>query len=205
MSAARDDAQDDGYEWPRPPVDGWTADDLDRLPDLPPHTELIDGVLVFMSAQANFHMFVLRALENGLVACAPQGLLVIREMTIRLERRTRLEPDLMVVPEDSYLSTAQTCYQPEDLLLAVEITSPESQERDRDVKPMKYARAGIPHFWRVENVNEAPVVYVYELDPASRSYAVTGIHHKQLKLDRPFDVDIDLTCFPKAGSASVRR
>lgn len=31
------------YRWPIPPTEGWTADDLDRIPGLPPHTELIDG------------------------------------------------------------------------------------------------------------------------------------------------------------------
>lgn len=33
--------------WPTPPTGGWTADDLDRIPNLPPHTELIDASLVF--------------------------------------------------------------------------------------------------------------------------------------------------------------
>ncbi|MGV9313067.1 Uma2 family endonuclease [Streptomyces sp. NPDC003691] len=196
MSAARDDAQDDGYPrytWPRPPVGGWSADDLDTLPDLPPHTELIDGSLVLMSPQADFHMAALRLLERGLVVCAPADLFVVREMTVRLDRRNRPEPDLMVVPRATRKNRRQTWYAPEHLLLAVEITSPDSEQRDREVKPLKYARAGIPHYWRVECVNDAPVVYVYELDPASLTYVVTGIHHKQLKLDRPFDIDIDLT------------
>ncbi|MFJ5729931.1 hypothetical protein ACIQC2_17880 [Streptomyces paradoxus] len=41
--------------WPTSPEGGWTADDLDRLPNLPPHTELIDGSLVFVSPQTVFH------------------------------------------------------------------------------------------------------------------------------------------------------
>ena len=41
--------------WPIPPEGGWTSDDLDRLPNLPPHTELIDGSLVFVSPQTLFH------------------------------------------------------------------------------------------------------------------------------------------------------
>lgn len=32
--------------WPVPPQDGYTVDDLFTLPDLPPHTELLDGSLV---------------------------------------------------------------------------------------------------------------------------------------------------------------
>jgi hypothetical protein len=37
------------------------------------------------------------------------------------------------------------------------------------------------------------VVYVYELDETTMVYAVTGIHHDQLKISVPFDIDIDLT------------
>jgi Uma2 family endonuclease len=76
----------------------------------------------------------------------------------------------------------------------VEVVSTESTERDRATKPLKYARAGIQHVWRVEQGQDGlPVVYVYELDPASRGYAVAGIHHNRLKLTVPFDIDIDLT------------
>jgi hypothetical protein len=44
-----------GRRWPVPPRDGYTVDDLFTLPDLPPHTELIDGSLVFVSPQRDFH------------------------------------------------------------------------------------------------------------------------------------------------------
>ncbi len=80
-----------------------------------------------------------------------------------------------------------------DVLPAVEVVSRESQERDRDTKPRKYAAAGIPHFWRVESDDEGrPVAYVHELDPATRAYGLTGSYHKQLTADRPFPVEIDL-------------
>jgi hypothetical protein len=45
----------------------------------------------------------------------------------------------------------------------------------------------------VENTKGRPTVYVYELDPATKAYALTGIHHDLLKLTVPFDVDIDPT------------
>ncbi|GAA4608724.1 hypothetical protein GCM10023195_34480 [Actinoallomurus liliacearum] len=56
-----------------------------------------------------------------------------------------------------------------------------------------YAEAGIPHFWRVEDTDERVTVCVYELDVATKAYALTGIHHDRLKLTVPFDIDIDLT------------
>jgi hypothetical protein len=61
------------------------------------------------------------------------------------------------------------------------------------VKPRKYATAGIPHYWRVEQNDGLPVVYVYELDPVTKSYVPMGIFHNRLKPTVPFPVDIDLT------------
>lgn len=201
MSAVSDDELDGRlddepeYRWPIPPPEGWTADDLDRIPDLPPHTELIDGSLVFMSPQTRFHTRTMRLLDNALLAQAPDHLDVDREMTIKLDTRNRPEPDIVVFPADAVTGSDQTWYKPEDVLLAVEVVSADSRDRDREVKPRKYAAAGVPHFWRVEKDGhtELPVVYVYELDPATKSYALTGIFHDRLKLTVPFDIEIDLT------------
>lgn len=73
------------------------------------------------------------------------------------------------------------------------MVSPASEVRDRKRKPTLYAEAGIPHFWRIEKAGALPVVYVYELDPATGAYIGTGVHHHRLKLTVPFDIDIDLT------------
>jgi Uma2 family endonuclease len=79
-------------------------------------------------------------------------------------------------------------------MLAVEVVSPDSRERDRKRKPHLYAEAEIKHFWLVEDTGGGKMaVYVYELDPIARSYTLTGIHHDTLKLHAPFDIDIDLT------------
>ncbi|MFE9093682.1 Uma2 family endonuclease [Streptomyces sp. NPDC007264] len=193
MSAAAEDEWEGPYAYPMPPPGGWTADDLDRIPGLPPHTELIDGGLFFMSPQTDFHMATLRLLENALAGAAPDTLYVVREMTTKLGKRDRPEPDLMVVPYSARTGSRQTWYDPKDVILAVEVVSEDSEQRDREVKPRKYAGARIRHFWRVEENGGLPVVYVYELDPATNSYAVTGIHHHRLELTEPFPVDIDLT------------
>ncbi len=138
------------YRWPVPPEGGWTADDLDRIPGLPPHTELIDGSLVFMSPQTAFHGRAMRLLENALLDQAPADLDVLREMTIRLDERNRPEPDVLVFPAEANTGPRQTWFRPEDVVLAVEVVSDDSVQRDREVKPRKYAAAGVRHFWRVE-------------------------------------------------------
>ena len=181
------------YQWPIPPQGGFTAADLDRIPDLPPHTELIDGSLIFVSPQQLFHMRVISLLENNLRRLAPKDLRTRREMTVTIGDRQRPEPDVLVVHEDADIDPEMTSYSPDGVVLVVEVVSPDSQERDRERKPQLYARAGIQHFWRVENNGGNPVVYVYELDPATMTYALTGIHHDRLKLTVPFDIEIDLT------------
>jgi Uma2 family endonuclease len=180
-------------EWLLPPERGFMAEDLDRLPALPPHTELIDGSLVFVSPQASFHSLVLDLLVNALRRTVPEHLRVRREMSVILGEQQRPEPDLIVLNADAISGLKETAYQGNDVVLAVEVVSPDSKLRDRGRKPQLYAEAGIAHFWRIELDSGRPTVYVYELDPATRAYTATGIHHERLKLTVPFDIDIDLT------------
>lgn len=183
------------HRWPVPPQDGYTVDDLFTLPDLPPHTELIDGSLVFVSPQRRFHAKMISLLENGLRGTAPPEMKVEREMTVLLDSRNGPEPDVSVVRADAATGLEQTRFQAADVLLAVEVVSPDSEVRDQDVKPRKYATAGIPNFWLVDltGSDHHPVVRVYELDPVSKTYALSGIHHDRLKTAVPFTVDMDIT------------
>lgn len=179
-------------DWLIPPSRGFRAEDLDTLPDLPPHTELIDGSLVLVSPQMGFHSVVMDLLTIGLRHVIPAHYRVRREMTVTLGPRQRPEPDIMVVDAEA-VDNRQSTFPADAVALAVEVVSQESMERDRHRKPQLYAQAGIPHFWRVENNDNAPVVYVYELDPAKACYVPTGIHHDRLKVEFPYPVDIDLT------------
>ncbi len=181
--------------WPVPPQDGWTVDDLFALPDLPPHTELIDGSLVFVSPQRDFHSTVIDLLVGALRNTLPSELRVRREMTIVLDARNAPEPDLSVVRAEAISGPDQTRYEAADVLLAVEVVSPDSESRDRTTKPHKYAAAGIPHFWRVERNGDTthPVVHTYTLDPLTKAYVHTGMHRDQLKVNEPYDITVDLT------------
>ncbi|MCZ4120004.1 Uma2 family endonuclease [Streptomyces sp. H39-S7] len=179
-------------DWMLPPrPEGWFAEDLDHLPDAPRHTELIDGALVFMmSPQRSWHGRLVTALTVALTAQAPDGSEVDREMTIRLDARNRPEPDLVVtnVP----YNPDRTWYAPDDVQLVIEVVSPESAHRDRTVKLRKYAEAGIPHYWCIEDEDGAPVVHVYELDEPTRSYAPAGIFRASLRRPVPFEISLDL-------------
>ncbi|MGW7461965.1 Uma2 family endonuclease [Streptomyces sp. NPDC054797] len=181
------------HSWPIPPPGGWTADDLDTLPNLPPHTELIDGSLIFVSPQTRFHMRAVNFFTWQLMDQQPAGLEVFREFTIDIDRHNRPEPDVIVVDESAVGDLDQTRLPAQSVRLAIEVVSPESVGRDRGVKPVKYAEAGILHFWRVENKDGRAVVYVFEREPSTGAYTSTGIFHDRLKVSVPFPIDLDLT------------
>lgn len=199
--AARPEPELDGAVLlPMPPQDGFTADDLDRIPDLPPHTELIDGSLVLVSPQKRFHMRMLRLLEFQMVPQAPEELEVEREMTVVLGERQRPEPDLMLVRSEASVDLDGTSVPAKDVFLAVEVASPESSIRDRERKPQIYAQAGIPHFWLVEQSDNGAVVRVYEIDPVNGGYTNVAVQRKRLQVDAPCTFDIDLTSFDGRAS-----
>jgi Uma2 family endonuclease len=192
--------------WPYAPADGWTAADLDRLPnpdgpygelDVLKHIELIDGDLIVTGPQTEFHRRVVQRLCDDLARQAPAELTATREMDVVLGERQRPCPDVSVVSAAAAADLNRTYYLPADVVLVVEVVSKSSEIRDRETKPRRYAEAGIRHFWRVENDGGRPVVYVYELDPATRTYALTGIFHERLSLPVPFPVELSLTALSR--------
>ncbi len=180
-------------EWMYPPrPSGWEADDLDHLPQAPRHTELIDGALIFMmSPQRFWHGMVVDNLTFALRQAAPEGFQAAREMTVRLNKKNRPEPDVLVTTAP--YGPDRTWYAAEDVVLVIEVVSEESVHRDRYLKPTKYAQARIPHFWRIEDEEGAPTVHTYELDTLTSAYVATGIHRDRLKTSVPFPLDLDLT------------
>lgn len=187
-------------DWVIPPHEGFTVEDFLRMRGLPRHTELIDGSLIFGSPPEKWHRQVLSLLRRELDLQAPPHLRAEREMAVRLGKRQMPEPDVLIVTAEAFeREQPSTYYFAEDLVLAVEVVSPDSEERDRETKPLKYAKAGIPHYWRIERADSDAVVYVYELDPATDRYLPTGIFHERLKTGVPFPIDIDLTAIGKRG------
>ncbi|MFE2411131.1 Uma2 family endonuclease [Kitasatospora sp. NPDC059408] len=187
-------------DWIYPPrLEGWFADDLDHLPQAPRHTELIDGALVLMmSPQRSWHSRVVRRLTAALEGAVPDGALAEGEMTIKLDRRNRPEPDIVVATAE--YDPDRTWYAPADVLLVVEVVSPESAHRDRTVKVRKYAEAGIPHYWIVEDEDGLPVVHAFELEPVTSSYAPAGIFRGTLERPVPFPLTIDLDALVPRGA-----
>ncbi|MCG3042072.1 Uma2 family endonuclease [Streptomyces sp. S1A] len=185
-------------EWLRPPHRGFTVDDLFRLTDLPSHTQLVDGALVFRARQSAYHSLANSLLVEGLRRTCPAHLRVRREMIVVLGPGQAPEPDVSVLRAEAVRGLEANRYEARDVVLVVETVAPDSAIRDRERKPQLYARAGIPHFWLVEEgTGRRPVVHVHRLDPGAGAYVLTGVHEGRLTLTEPFGIDIDLTAIDR--------
>lgn len=74
--------------------------------------------------------------------------------------------------------------------LVVELVSPGNSAMDRTVKPAAYARAGIPHFWRLE-FDPAPRLIMMSLTGGRYIELTTALPGTMTKVDEPFPFAID--------------
>ncbi|WP_158299928.1 Uma2 family endonuclease [Glycomyces paridis] len=180
-----------GFLLPRPPRDsGWESDDLDEH-DLPDHVELIDGALEAMSPQCSWHQEVIFRLMVILDHAASDDLRVEQRMTIRIDRKNRPEADLLIVEVRPEYGRDTRWFRPAHVRLVVEIESPESEERDRLLKPGIYARGNIPYYLRSsEAVEGLPVLHLYRLEDGE--YKLVSEQYGRVVLDEPVKVNAKL-------------
>jgi Uma2 family endonuclease len=131
--------------------------------------ELWDGNLdVSASIQIRWHGHVKFALLGFLghadrLACTGAAIL--------LSGRTVREPDVTRFRADCDPILGERCFAAEAVDLVVEVTTQESQKRDRAIKPVEYASAGIPEYWLIEEHSEDDfdaVVNIYRLSSDGR-------------------------------------
>ena len=175
---------------PTPPPGGFTAGDLPRLIEaVDARFELLDGEVLMMAPATHWHDEVVDILKHALRQIAPRAVVIATEKGIDLGH-TVPEPDVLVVSRAAVKSDSLV-FQPADVHLAIEVVSPGTRTKDRTLRPAQYASAGIKCFWRVENEDDAMVVYSFELLPEG-IYAPTGVFHTRIKLDRPFPIDVEI-------------
>lgn len=171
-----------------PMRDVWTIADLDAL-DVQDwwRYEIVDGALVVTPVAGANHELTGGDLRKILWDAMPQGITVVGPLGVDIAP-TYLVPDL-VVAERAKLRNVQNL-PPRDVLVAVEIVSPGSVTMDRIVKPAKYAAAGIPNYWRIE---QSPLsLTAYRL--AGDVYAEVGTWQAGdlAVLREPFPVEIEI-------------
>ena len=177
----------------------WTVDDLASLPkDL--RYELVDGRLILPSPTAlhqDLGVRVLLALE----ANCPPGLMPVVDLSLRVNRRNEPRPDVVVVRPDHIDRSPLPV---EDVVLAVEVISPDSIFRDMYAKAKVYAAAGVQRYWVVDPLHDA--ITLTEFVPgADGGYEIAGHTDGVFTTEDPYPVTIDLPALTARRKAMLAR
>jgi Uma2 family endonuclease len=126
-------------------------------------TELEDGKVIFVHRNYRgeympvklvyqaLTQYLYEILRAWLRRNALSGAIFTSSVTMRTPQRRRYgrEPDLLYVAPEN-LERLQETFVDGPADLCVEIVSPESEERDRDVKFLEYQEAGVREYWIID-------------------------------------------------------
>ncbi len=155
------------------------------IPEGDEHYELVDGQVVRMSSPRRLHQRAAFRLALALNGACPAGIEVlpgIDWVLWRSPRGTVRWPDVIVVPFE--LADAPRLTAPP--ILAVEVLSPDSVERDVVAKRREYARAGLEHYWVVNPWR--PEVVAYHLVDGELVEVQRLVGDTAGTIERPFPV-----------------
>jgi Uma2 family endonuclease len=160
---ARADANGPASTWPacipkRMTWDEYLAWDFEEY-----RAEWVDGEVVLMPPVRADHQFIVQFLYEiliGYVRPRRLGRILLDRMLMKLASRpSGREPDLMFFTTEHADRLKDTYFDgPADL--AVEIVSPESDERDRSIKFREYEAGGVPEYWLIDPIRRQAYFYV---------------------------------------------
>ncbi len=157
----------------------FTVVDYMCLPEQPRY-ELIEGDLRLTPALDAYHQRVSRNIQRHLdrwVMSHNLGELYPAPIDVILSYKTVVQPDLLVVlNRRSYIVREQIDGAPD---LIVEVLSPATSQRDRNLKYRLYARAGVDEYWIA--------------DPAQSSISVNRLADTGYVVHGEYGCDSELT------------
>jgi Uma2 family endonuclease len=154
-----------------------TAEEFEQLPPIEGvRVELSEGTLeMAAAAQRAWHSLVKERIAPLL---RKDGRKALMDTDVVLAPRTVREPDVTRFRAGYQLDLNRAQFPATAVDLVVEIVSPESERRDRVVKPQEYAAAGILEMWIVERLPGDPedaLVTSYRLTPGKTYEAVRQV------------------------------
>lgn len=128
--------------------------------------DLIDGELYMAPAPSIRHQAVLRNLELLIWTFVKEnnlGQVFFAPVDVILSEQDVLQPDLLFVAQERReIISERGCEGPPDLV--VEILSPATEQRDRELKRKVYAKYGVPEYWLVDPEAESIEVMTLEAE-----------------------------------------
>lgn len=148
-----------------------TVGDLESLPD-ELRIELYEGTLHIMPPAVFWHNDVASRITQTL---RQAGMVATHEMGVKFSEIDTRVPDAAALKTEP--DEEQAYFPPSDFLIVVEVVSKSSEEQDRFLKPVHYAKARIPEYWRVERDPENrrdAIIYQFKLSDDG-IYVETGV------------------------------
>jgi Uma2 family endonuclease len=130
-------------------VGQWTVQDLDALPDDGYRYEIFDGSLLVTPPPALPHAAVLDRLKESLRRQAPPTIKFVENIGVFPGQTSFYIPDLVVITKQ-VLESGRKGLTPAEVLLSVEVVSPNNPGNDLVLKRHAYAVAGIREYWIVD-------------------------------------------------------
>lgn len=150
----------------------YQAGDIQDMPDDGNRYEIIDGELHVTPSPSWAHQAIVAELLFRIydhVRRHALGHVVTAPLSVILGDKTETQPDIIYVSnERRRVITPSGIVGAPDLV--IEVLSPSTAARDRNIKLVAYARAGIAHYWIADP--DAPAVEEYRL--TSDGYALTA-------------------------------
>jgi Uma2 family endonuclease len=144
--------------------------------------EVIGGELFVTPAPIPLHQMVSRRLNRLLDAAVPNanvGLVFYAPVDVRLDEHNVVQPDLLVLLRDrAALVGDKNIAGPPTLV--IEIASPSTRTRDREMKRDLYARFGVLEYWLVDPDERTVTIFGglqrgrYEREAATSERAVSA-------------------------------
>lgn len=168
----------------------WTFEGLldADLPDDLSVYEVVDGGLVVRPQMSVLQDEAKNDVVAQLAPQLPPGWKAVVEAGIRLGTDGR-RPDAAVVRAATPVHRRQMGRFTRDFALVIEVVSPSSRKTDMLFKPLEYAEAGVPAFWRIETEPVARLVVLRLVDGAyEQVQELTG----RGRVEVPFPLEIDV-------------
>lgn len=167
-------------------IDGeWTVEDLETLPNDGLRYEIIDGILQVSPSPVPRHQRAI--LELAVLfrdVCSPAFEVFVAPLDWQPDRRTSLEPDVLVVPKDA-IGPKNITGTP---ALVVEVLSATTARIDRTLKFSRYAEGGIGQYWIVDP--SVPSIQVYTLPGDTYELTTEGVADQRVSVSTPLDVSV---------------
>jgi Uma2 family endonuclease len=176
--------------WSPDPIRQRLADhlieDVLNLPDDAPRVELRDGVMIVVPAPTIGHQNIGNLLWAWLRQHAPEEFEPVTAVGIAVSLNNTLEPDVLLLRRP--VAGTNHFLLPSQVAIAVEVVSAGTKRRDRLEKPVEYAAARIPHFWRIE---QHPL-HVFAYDLVDDHYELVADSDDKLVLTAPFAIELPI-------------